>query len=189
MSTDPAHFDRLYAADPDPWGFETSAYEAAKLRACLDLLPEERFARGLELGCSIGVMSEALAARCGRFLGLDTARAAIDRARARRIANAEFRVAHLPRDWPDGGWDLIVLSEFLYFLDAEDIALTASRVASSLAPGGTLLLCCWLGPTETELDGRAAQSLFVDRLNGIAPFDMTDGHETDAYAASIWRLR
>jgi len=164
MSTDPRHFDRLYADSPDPWHYETSGYEAEKYAACLALLPEGRFASGLEIGCSIGVLSAMLAERCTRFLGLDVAAQAVERARARDIPNAEFRVAHLPGDWPEGSFDLIVLSEVLYFFDADALDRLARRVAENLSPGGTVLMASYLGETETELDGAEAQAHFAGAL-------------------------
>ena len=39
-AADAAYFDRLYAANPDPWGFATSPYERRKYRASLRALGE-----------------------------------------------------------------------------------------------------------------------------------------------------
>jgi SAM-dependent methyltransferase len=169
MSTDPAFFQRLYADQPDPWGYESSPYEAEKYALCLGLLGDRRFARGLEIGCSIGVLSMRIAERCDTFLGLDGAPLAISRARDRGVQNAEFRVAVLPGDWPDGAWDLIVLSEVLYFFDAEDIGHLARHVARTLAPGGAVLIASYLGDTETELDGPASEARFLDCLARLRP--------------------
>ena len=55
------YFDELYAGDPDPWGFETSAYEQAKYAATIDALEGRRYATALEIGCSIGVLTARLA--------------------------------------------------------------------------------------------------------------------------------
>jgi len=63
-SLPPGYFDALYAASPDPWAFETSAYERAKYAATLDALPARRYRRALEVGCSIGVLTRQLADRC-----------------------------------------------------------------------------------------------------------------------------
>ena len=38
-SLEPAYFEALYAADPDPWRFATSAYEREKYTATLAALP------------------------------------------------------------------------------------------------------------------------------------------------------
>lgn len=173
MSTDPAFFERLYADNPDPWSYETSGYEAEKYRLCLGLLGDRRFNRGLEVGCSIGVLSAEIASRCDYFLGLDGAATAIDRARSRGMANAEFGVARLPSDWPVGQWDLIVLSEVLYFLDAEDIGRLASHVAETLVPGGRVLIASYLGDTETELDGPASEAVFRHALGAFGVWRVT----------------
>ena len=58
-----AHFEDLYRRSADPWGFASSGYEAAKYAATLAALPRDRYARGLEVGCSIGVFTAALAGR------------------------------------------------------------------------------------------------------------------------------
>ena len=65
----PAFFDDLYAADPDPWDFETSPYEAAKYDATIAALEGRRFASGLEIGCSIGVLTDRLRAHCDDAAG------------------------------------------------------------------------------------------------------------------------
>ena len=54
-----AYFEALYAADEDPWDFTTSAYERAKYDRTVAALGDRRFARGLEVGCSIGVEAES----------------------------------------------------------------------------------------------------------------------------------
>ena len=79
------YFDELYAGDPDPWGFETSAYEQAKYAATIDALEGRRYAGALEIGCSIGVLTARLAEHCDALLAVDAAQAAADaRARAAR---------------------------------------------------------------------------------------------------------
>ncbi len=57
----------------------------------------------------------------------------------------------IPGDWPqDAGagapFDLIVLSELLYYLSDEDLARTVGRAVDSLAPDGTLLAVHWRRP-------------------------------------------
>lgn len=56
-----ATFDRPYAQAADPWGFDAGDYERRKRRATLDALADRRFAAGLEIGCSFGVLTERLA--------------------------------------------------------------------------------------------------------------------------------
>ena len=65
------YFEGLYAADPDPWGFETSEYEREKHSRTVAALEGRRFARGLEVGCSIGVLTRRLAGSCDALLAVD----------------------------------------------------------------------------------------------------------------------
>ena len=163
----PEVFDRLYAERPDPWDFATSPYEQEKYADTLAQLGTGRFARALELGCSIGVFSELLAQRCDRLLGLDAAEAAIEAART-RLGGADhvaFRRATLPGDWPSGdrlggSFDLIVVSELLYFLAPDDIATLARRCVEAAGAQSTILLVNWTGVTDTPTTGNEAATLF-----------------------------
>ena len=83
VSVDPATFERMYREDEDPWGFGTSAYEAAKYDRTIAALGDRRFHRALELGCSIGVLTARLAERCDELIALDTSATAVERARER----------------------------------------------------------------------------------------------------------
>lgn len=158
-------FERLYAADPDPWRFASSEYERAKYATTLATQPAGRcFDDGFEVGCSIGVFTAQLAPRCERLLAVDFAASAL--ARARRacagLTQVRFEWRVIPADWPDAVFDLIVLSKVLYFLDAADIAATAQRAKASLRPNGLVLLMNWTGPTDTPTTGEAAAELFRD---------------------------
>ena len=181
MTRDAASFDRLYRETGDPWNYETSAYEAEKYARSLALLPPRRFPRALEVGCSIGVMSEAIARRCDSLLGLDFAPTAIDRARARQIPGAQFEVAEVPKGWPDGQWDLIVLSEVLYYLSATMLDEAIDRVAESLAPDGACLIVGYLGPTETTLTARDVEARLLAALASSRPH-----HDIRRDAGSSW---
>ncbi len=112
-----AYFEDLYASDADPWRFATSGYEREKYDATLAALPKARYASGLEIGCSIGILTRRLAARCDRLLATDIAEEPLREAR-RRSADApwvEFDRSAAPSEWPEGTFDLIVLSEVVYY--------------------------------------------------------------------------
>ena len=155
-------FDALYRGDPDPWDMETSAYEAAKYDATLGALARPRYGAALEVGCSIGVLTARLAARCDRVLALDVSGAALSRARARPgTGNVEWRRAEVPADWPRGRYDLVVLSEVLYFLEPDEVRTVAALVARDLAADGEAIVVNWLGACDRTLDGEAASDLFA----------------------------
>lgn len=165
-----AYFEELYAGDPDPWNFAASDYERRKYAATLAALPRPRYASGFEPGCSIGVLTRQLAERCDRLLSVDAAEAPLAAARARN-ADApwvEIRRARLPGDWPEeGSFDLIMLSEVLYYLSREDLACVAGHVRRTLRPGGDVVLVHWLPETSYPLTGDAAVAAFLD---GTSPW-------------------
>ncbi|WP_449409334.1 class I SAM-dependent DNA methyltransferase [Methylobacterium komagatae] len=162
-SIPPSYFDGHYADDPDPWHFETSAYEHAKYDATLAALPQPHYASALEVGCSIGVLTRALAARCDEVVGVDVVERALARARetCRDLGHVRFERAQVPVEWPAGLFDLILLSEMIYFLDPGDVARLAERVRHSLRPGGVVVLVHWTGETHYPLSGDEAAHAFI----------------------------
>lgn len=166
------YFDALYAADPDPWDFATSAYERAKYDDTLAALGDRRFVRGLEVGCSIGVLTERLADHCDELVAVDVAQAAVDAAHARLTGRQGVHVlrASLPEQWPSGTFDLVVASEVLYYFDRESLrdAVVPGLVAR-LRRGGLLLAVHWRPPTDTyPLRGDEVHAL-LRATPGLAP--------------------
>jgi len=148
MSLGAGYFDELYEHATDPWSLATRWYERRKYALTLASLPQERYRSGLEVGCSVGVLSRALAGRCDALLAIDVASAAVETARRRMSSDHHVRVEQrqLPGEWPDGVFDLVVLSEVLYYLDAGDAESLLSRAAGALEPGGTLIAVHWRHP-------------------------------------------
>jgi 2-polyprenyl-3-methyl-5-hydroxy-6-metoxy-1,4-benzoquinol methylase len=162
-SRDASHFDRLYQANPDPWGFRTNSYEQAKYQHTIDVLNGRRFVSALEVGCSIGVLTRMLAPQCDRLLALDLVDQPLATA-ARHCADqpwVEFQRMQIPDAWPARRFDLILLSEVLYFLTPSDIDRCVRRVVDSLLPGAAVLLVNWLGRTDDPCSGDQAADRFI----------------------------
>ena len=140
------YFDELYRENSDPWNFATKKYEHQKYAVTLDNLPRERYRNALELGCSIGVLTQMLASRADQLLSVDAAQIAIDAARARclNLTNVEIARATLPDEFPDGQFDLIVMSEIGYYFARPDLEKLAQRVTTALQNGGDLMLVHYL---------------------------------------------
>ena len=147
MTVGPAHFDELYAGSADPFGFGSRWYEERKYALTLAMLPRRRYADAFEPACSIGVFTAMLAGRCDRLLACDVSPEAVRQAR-RRAPGARVERRSIPADWPDDRFDLVVLSEVLYYLDDRDLARTLERATASLRVDGTLLAVHWRHPVS-----------------------------------------
>ncbi len=160
-----AYFDDLYAKDGDPWRFASSDYEREKYAATLQALPNARYASALEVGCSIGVLTRQLAARCEALLAVDLATAALNQARTRcsDLDHVRFEQRCMPADWPDGRFDLVLLSEVVYYLDRADVVALVSKLRDALQTGGHVMLVHWLGETHYPLTGDEAAETFIER--------------------------
>jgi cyclopropane fatty-acyl-phospholipid synthase-like methyltransferase len=162
-SLPPGYFDDLYDRAPDPWSFETSPYEQAKYQATVSALGGRSYRHGLEVGCSIGVLTSRLAGSVRDLLAVDVSDKALAsaRERCRLLPHVRFRNMQVPACWPAERFDLIVLSEVLYYLDRADLGELVERVRSSLLPGGDSLLVHWTGPTDYPLSGDEAAASFI----------------------------
>jgi SAM-dependent methyltransferase len=160
----PSYFQAKYQADIDPWQFRTSAYERDKFQATLEAFSQPRYQSGLEVGCAIGVLSALIASRCEYLVAVDGSSAAIDEASRQQLLNVRFVKAFLPDEFPDGTFDLIVLSEVLYYFSEQDLRTLAQKCLASLQPTAEMILCHWLGETDYPLTGRQASELFAQAV-------------------------
>ncbi|MES2946375.1 MAG: SAM-dependent methyltransferase [Pseudomonadota bacterium] len=168
---EPAYFDAMFRKSDDPWKFQTRWYERRKRALTLACLPADRYTNGFEPACANGELSARLAARCDRLLvsdGIDRA-VALSRQRLKGHANVEVRKAWMPQDWPKDKFDLIVLSEFLFYLKPEVVEQIAMKAQATLMPGGVILACHWRRPIEhcliTGDDAHDALNRFIELPN------------------------
>lgn len=173
------YFEKMYAASDDPWDFENRWYDRRKYAMTLASLPRERYTSAYEPACSIGVLSSALAPRCDALLCTDAVGAAVDHARSRlaRLDHVRVEQRDITGTWPDGQFDLIVLSEVLYYFDAATAGGVLTRATASLAPGGDLVLVHWRHPVAEHIrTGQDAQDQAADigQLARVAHYDDAD---------------
>jgi len=181
-----AYFEALYAADEDPWDFAGSPYERAKYDHTTAALGDRRFAHGLEVGCSIGVLTARLAERCDRLLAVDVAATAVARARERLAGAPGVTVERrsLPEEMPGGPFDLIVASEVLYYWDAALLARGWRALRDALAPGGRLVAVHWRGPVRHYPQGGDAvhEAIGADASGLVhAVSERTDDYRLDRW--------
>ncbi len=183
-SLDRTYFETLYDGSPDPWRFATSAYEREKYAASLAALDRPRYARALEIGCSIGVFTAALAARCETLLAIDISTAALERARKRcvELENVRFERLTVPGDFPDGEFDLVTLCEVGYYFDDGDAQRTRERIVTALEPNGTLLLVHFLPKVDDYLrDGDGVHTAYV----ADPRFELRAHHRSERYRIDV----
>lgn len=184
-----AYFDALYANDADPWHYNDRAYEITKRADTLRALPRAIYARACEIGCSIGVLTADLAPRVQRLIGVDVAEAAAAHARRAVAAfpHVEIRVMHTPAELPAGMFDLLMLSEVLYFFTAEELAVMAAFAARQVVPGGDVMIVSYDGETLTTLNGRQSTHAFT--AAAAAHFDIVTEMFRPHYHIRILRRR
>jgi SAM-dependent methyltransferase len=178
------HFERLYERSADPWRYRNSLYEERKHAATIASLTRPHYARALDLGCSIGALTQRLAGICDEVVAVDTSMRALTAARETCRANVTFRQAHLPGgEWGEG-FDLIVLSEILYYLQPPALIVLARRIEQSALPGAECIAVHGRGEHGCPLSGDRASELFREALPGtpLASF------KTQHYQLDHWRL-
>ncbi|MFI0263088.1 class I SAM-dependent methyltransferase [Streptomyces sp. NPDC017056] len=152
-ATPPSYFDTMYAGSADPWDLAVRWYEQRKYALTVAALPRRRYRRAFEPGCSVGVLTRLLAERCDEVLATDRVPAAVEAAarRNRDLPHVEVRPMAVPDEWPAGTFDLIVLSELLYYFDDATLREVLKRTVDSLEPGATLVTVHWDHPVDDHL--------------------------------------
>ena len=144
------YFEDVYAANDDPWDFTTSEYEAEKYSETLKALPREKYENAFEIGCSIGVLTEKLAARCENLLAVDVSEKALAQARKRceNLSGVRFRKMSVPQEFPAENFELILISEVGYYLAPEDWREAMEKAFAHLTGNGQIALVHWLPPVH-----------------------------------------
>jgi SAM-dependent methyltransferase len=180
------YFEQLYGASTDPYGLRTRWYEQRKRAALLAALPHPRYRRAYEPGCGAGELTVELAARCDELVAGDFSPRALAAARERTagLANVRLEVQVMPRDWPQSGppFDLIVVSELGYFLEAAALKALVERCLASLAPNGVLVACDW----RPDFAGRALPTDAVHAAFDATGLARSVRHEEADFLLEVW---
>ncbi len=136
------YFEALYNSGEDPWRY-TSEYEQVKYQQTLDILPNKKWKRILELGCAEGVFTEMLAPHGSQIMATDVSQVALKRAAERCQSFPQIQFKHL--DIATGNipqqQDLIVCSEILYYTGNHHALKDAlKRMSESLNKEGYLVM-------------------------------------------------
>ncbi|WP_411388693.1 SAM-dependent methyltransferase [Pseudomonas sp. MPB23] len=185
MSVATPYFDRLFADSDDPWAFRQRWYERRKRALTLAMLTRPRYASIFEPGCANGELSAELAPRCDRLVCGDTASAAVALARGRLLGfpHAQVRQSRVPEQWPTGQFELIVLSELCYYLDADDLRRVIDRALACLSADGQVLACHW----RPAIEGcpQTAEQVHAALHKRLNMHRVASHHETD-FLLDLW---
>lgn len=146
-------FENKYRQNADPWNFEDSPYERERYGVTLNALKDRFYSRAFEPGCSVGILTQALAYRCGQVEAIDISPTAVSRAQARckDLPNVTIQCGSLPEAIPSGRFDLIVFSEIGYYFERRELEEILQRLPETLNPEGVLLAVHWLGTSSDHL--------------------------------------
>lgn len=183
MTLEAAYFDRIYSAKSDPWEFRSRPYEIRKRAVTLASLPALHYSTVFEPGCSIGVLTSELAARSDQVLSMDLSAAALTLAAGTRPPNVELREGTVPGDWPSGSFELVVLSEVGYYLDADD----CRRLGEYAAAGAEDLVAVhWRHPVDDyPLSGDEVHRILSATCSTAGMAHLVE-HVEDDFRLDVW---
>lgn len=186
-SLSPEYFEDVYNASDDPWNFATSEYETRKYAATIDALPRSHYDSAFEIGCSIGILTMKLAARCSNLLSVDVSDKALEQAQENCVdlPQVKFQKMQIPGEFPSENFDLIVVSEVGYYLSVEDWKKAQEKIFSHLNPDGNVVLVHWTHPVQDyPQTGDAVQESFAENAAGQLVHLKTE--RTKDYRLDVW---
>ena len=128
------------------WFTNNAAKRERRWREVVRMLAPGNHERILEIGCAAGEQALRLAPLAGEIVGIDSASAAIERARERalreRVGNASFHVADAAdlREFADASFDKVAAIDFVEHVDDATLARVLREAARVLKPGGRLAI-------------------------------------------------
>jgi hypothetical protein len=150
FATSAAFFEAKYQRNMDPWDFSSNGYELQRYDAIISAIAHRRYNRAFEPGCSIGVLTERLAALCDEVYAIDFSPTASAQARVRCAPLPQVNVgcASLPEGTPAKDFDLLVLSEIGYYFTPQDWQRISTALIDSLPQDAIVLAAHWLGQSQ-----------------------------------------
>jgi len=183
------YFDDVYHNNEDPWDFEKSEYERRKFQATIDVLTRNNYANAFEIGCSIGVLTEKLAFKCTKLLAVDISSIPIENARKRLMnyPNVSFQKMIVPEEFPDGMFDLIIMSEVGYYLSMPDLEKARDLILQHLSPGGQLVLVHWTPVVhDYPLTGDQVHDFFLNISGDGQPLKVLYNKREEKYRINLF---
>ena len=185
---DTAYFDKVYLENPDPWNFETSVYEKEKYTKTLESLPKKKYHKALEIGCSIGILTQRLADYCDELLSIDLNEIALTSAKERlkNQANVSLEIGSIPNNLPNKTFDLIVMSEVGYYLSMDDLMKAKDEIKLRMFSDANLVLVHWIHEVaDYPLTGDQVHECFLADQD----FDLVSKYRSPDYRLEVLTKR
>jgi SAM-dependent methyltransferase len=185
-----AAFEAKYRQSGDPWNFTGSRYELDRYELTLRSLMRNHYRRAFEPGCSVGVLTAALAERCDEVQAFDIAPSAVATARTRcaNFPRVTICSADLATQCPEGPFDLIVFSELGYYFKEAQLRRIAESLGARLEAGGELIGVHWLGISEDHLlHGDQVHAILKDAL--VKSCAWIKGARHPGFRLDTWRCK
>jgi SAM-dependent methyltransferase len=175
----------MYLAKDDPWDLTTKWHDQRKYAVTMASLPRERYRSCYEPGCSVGLLTRMLAARCDEILAVDCVAAAVEQTRAevREFPQVRVELAMLPAGLPDATFDLIVIGDLLYYLSADDLEALLDGLVRRLEPGGDLVSVHFRDRQGGNYDGHNVHAALAARPG----LDRVVHHEDEWFVLDVLR--
>lgn len=137
-----AGFEDKFAANSDPWRTRSSAYERRKRDDLSHVVGPGRHGRVLEVAAGNGSNTPMLSCRALRLTVTEGTSSGVHL--IRRVVQDEARIdvhqLDLAEHLPGRRYDMVVVSEVLYYLPDRTFSSFAGEVSRTLRPGGSLIL-------------------------------------------------
>ncbi|MGE6760256.1 methyltransferase domain-containing protein [Corallococcus interemptor] len=133
-----------------PWPLDALGCVRSRDDVTLDALPRARYRNALEIGGATGLLTEKLQERCDALLSLEPSESAQARAihRCRHLPHVRFERMSVPDRYPEGTFDLTLMSGRGAYWSLTELALAQQRILEHLERGGHLVLVHWTGQTR-----------------------------------------
>ncbi|RZA13795.1 MAG: class I SAM-dependent methyltransferase [Proteobacteria bacterium] len=149
-STDRQYFQKLYEASVDPFHNWRNEYEDSKRAQALSLLQKAFYPTAFEPGCGNGALSLDLSERCGHLSSVDWSSDALRAAslHCAGVANIDFSEMDFPAALPQKTFDLLIVSELLYYFSEMRLKKFFHSIPEIVKPGGEVMLIHWRGASD-----------------------------------------
>lgn len=141
---DSQRYRRMYETSVEPWNYNHRGAEILRHKEIAQFLAEvqPKYDAGLDIGCSLGQLTQKLAPLCGQLFAFDVSLAAVQKARSRcQSPHIRFLLAELP-GLPFAGekFDLIVAADAIHeFVPEVKREMAIGEIFSALKKNGYAL--------------------------------------------------